>query len=220
MTPRPPAEGRISNPFGAIIYDTSSAPIYRNRWGFHLGIDIAVPVATPVRAAASGVVEHAGPDHLLGYHVVIGHPAGWRTLYAHLDRLDVAAGDGVYGGRIIGLSGNTGLSTGPHLHFETWARCSRLGGNLYDLTRGDGTAIPLDPAPIWQGRWPDVTGEALPAPERTRVPVLIGGQEVGHGYLVDDITYVDVFGRSRPLRPLAEALGYQVEWRDGTVHLS
>jgi murein DD-endopeptidase MepM/ murein hydrolase activator NlpD len=86
---------------------------------FHTGIDIGVREGTEVHATAGGVVEYAG-DQRSGYGrvIFINHPGGFVTVYAHNSRLLVAAGQTVQAGQLIALSGNTGYSTGPHLHYE------------------------------------------------------------------------------------------------------
>ena len=86
----------------------------------HEGVDIAAPTGTPVRAMKSGRVEHAGAWGGYGLSVVLTHGSNVRTLYAHLSRIDVKAGDRVNGGDQIGAVGQTGSATGPHLHFEVW----------------------------------------------------------------------------------------------------
>jgi len=101
-----PLRGYITSPFGP-------------RWGRkHEGIDIAVPTGTSVKAAANGEVTYAGWKGGYGYTVTIEHAHNMKTLYAHNSRLTVDAGDYVSQGDQIALSGNTGNSTGPHLHFE------------------------------------------------------------------------------------------------------
>ena len=84
----------------------------------HTGIDIAVSMGQVVRAAGGGVVVLAGPHEVYGLHVLLQHPDDLRTMYGHLSRLTVAVGDTVPAGGVLGLSGNTGRSTAPHLHFE------------------------------------------------------------------------------------------------------
>lgn len=84
----------------------------------HHGVDLGVPVGTPVHAMAAGTVSLAGPRRGYGLAVMIDHGAGWITLYGHLERVDVSVGDNVRAGTPLGRSGNTGISTGPHLHFE------------------------------------------------------------------------------------------------------
>jgi len=101
-----PAKARISSNFG-------------QRWGrMHYGIDIAVVTGTPVKAAADGVVTFAGTNGGYGILVTIDHGNGVETRYAHNSRVAVKVGQQVKRGDIIAYSGNTGNSTGPHLHFE------------------------------------------------------------------------------------------------------
>jgi murein DD-endopeptidase MepM/ murein hydrolase activator NlpD len=84
----------------------------------HPGIDLAVPEGSDVRAAGGGVVERTGTDSSYGLFVLLEHPAGYETMYGHLSRVLVSVGDSVEAGQVIALSGNTGRSTAPHLHFE------------------------------------------------------------------------------------------------------
>jgi murein DD-endopeptidase MepM/ murein hydrolase activator NlpD len=84
----------------------------------HPGIDIAVPLATPVRAAGGGSVTEAGYNADYGLFVLLRHQDGYETMYGHMSRLIAAEGDEVQAGEVIGLSGNSGRSTAPHLHFE------------------------------------------------------------------------------------------------------
>jgi murein DD-endopeptidase MepM/ murein hydrolase activator NlpD len=84
----------------------------------HPGIDIAVPIGTPVRASGGGTVTAAGYDADYGLFVLLRHPSGYETMYGHASRLLTAEGDEVQAGQVIGLSGNSGRSTAPHLHFE------------------------------------------------------------------------------------------------------
>lgn len=101
-----PVTGRISSRFG-------------ERWGrMHYGLDIAVPTGTPVRAAAAGRVTFSGMQGGYGYLIKIDHGNGVETRYAHNSRLVAKVGQTVKRGDIIAYSGNTGNSTGPHVHFE------------------------------------------------------------------------------------------------------
>ncbi|AZQ77671.1 hypothetical protein EJ997_10285 [Flaviflexus ciconiae] len=96
--------------------------LFGPRWGgFHAGIDWAVPVGTPVRAWRDGVITNQGWDTLAGrtgFGKVLAHAGGFGSYYGHLSRLLGFPGDRVRAGDVIGYSGNTGNSTGPHLHFE------------------------------------------------------------------------------------------------------
>ena len=84
----------------------------------HPGIDIAVPLGSAVRAAGGGTVLQTGQEAEYGLFVLLEHPGGLQTMYGHLSRATVAAGQAVDAGQVIGLSGNSGRSSAPHLHFE------------------------------------------------------------------------------------------------------
>ena len=88
--------------------------------GEHPGIDIAVAEGSYVRAAGGGVVTEAGEDEVYGQFVRIRHAGGFETVYGHASQLFVASADTVARHEVIALTGNTGLSTAPHLHFEVW----------------------------------------------------------------------------------------------------
>jgi murein DD-endopeptidase MepM/ murein hydrolase activator NlpD len=89
-------------------------------WRQHNGIDIAIPTGTPVKPVSSGVVVYCGNRSGYGNTIVVEHDNGVITLYAHNSRNLVAEGQPVSADTIIALSGSTGRSTGPHLHFEAW----------------------------------------------------------------------------------------------------
>ena len=107
-----PLRGRLTSLFGPRTH-----PIYGTP-DFHTGVDIAVPEGTEVHAAAPGTVTWAGTRGGYGLLVIIDHGDGYSTYYGHLSRILVHVGQFVEVGQVIALSGNTGLSTGPHLHFE------------------------------------------------------------------------------------------------------
>ncbi len=88
----------------------------------HTGIDIGAGYGAPVHAAATGVVVTAGVISGYGNAVVIDHGDGIATLYGHLSRFAVRTGQRVDVGQTVGAVGNTGNSTGPHLHFEVRVR--------------------------------------------------------------------------------------------------
>ncbi|MBD3766843.1 MAG: peptidoglycan DD-metalloendopeptidase family protein [Gammaproteobacteria bacterium] len=92
-------------------------PVTKKR-SFHEGLDFSCDVGTPVQTTADGVVESAGWDGGYGLKVVVNHGYGFKTVYAHLSKASVKRGEVVAKGDDIGLSGNTGLSSGPHLHYE------------------------------------------------------------------------------------------------------
>ncbi len=86
---------------------------------YHRALDIGADTGVPVKASDSGYVAAAGWSNVgYGNYVVIDHGNGFRTLYAHLSRIDVQAGQPVQQGAVIGAVGATGNATGPHLHFE------------------------------------------------------------------------------------------------------
>jgi murein DD-endopeptidase MepM/ murein hydrolase activator NlpD len=86
---------------------------------FHNGIDVANRIGTPIRAAASGRVVHVESQiGNYGRFVIVRHPDGFQTLYAHLNDFSVRTGEYVDRGEVLGVMGNTGRSTGPHLHFS------------------------------------------------------------------------------------------------------
>lgn len=108
----------VTSPFGLRI-----SPLNGKAEG-HVGVDLRAPEGTPVRAAGDAVVwrsylSNPAPPYLsYGECIWLDHGDGWATRYAHLSRRDVDNGDRVRAGDVIGLSGNTGASAGPHLHFE------------------------------------------------------------------------------------------------------
>src|SRR6266511_6469787 len=108
-----PVEGTLTSLFGTRdhMMGGGSAP-------FHAGIDLAVPVGTPVQAAQEGIVVFAGYHGAYGKAVKLDHAKGYSTLYAHNARLLVYVGQTIKAGQVICFSGSTGRSTGPHVHFE------------------------------------------------------------------------------------------------------
>jgi murein DD-endopeptidase MepM/ murein hydrolase activator NlpD len=104
----------ISSKFGKRIH-----PILKKQ-EFHTGIDLKAKMNTPVLAPADGVVEYGMRHKKSGYGklIIIAHNFGFKTLYGHLNKIDRKVGEVVRKGDIIGYTGNTGLSSGPHLHYE------------------------------------------------------------------------------------------------------
>ena len=105
---------RVTSPFGWRTHPITG------RQHLHGGIDIAAPNGTPIMASKAGVVVISQYGSSYGNYVVISHPDGTRTLYAHMSQRNVSAGDTVRQGQTVGLVG----STGNHLHFETWTGSS------------------------------------------------------------------------------------------------
>ncbi|MBN2765636.1 MAG: peptidoglycan DD-metalloendopeptidase family protein [Paludibacteraceae bacterium] len=92
-------------------------PVYRTR-RFHAGMDFTAPTGTDIYATGNGTVQSAGWKQGYGNTVEINHGFGYLTLYAHMHKINVKPGQKVKRGEVIGLVGNTGKSTGPHLHYE------------------------------------------------------------------------------------------------------
>ena len=99
----------------------------------HMAFDIAVPVGTPIKTTMDGKVIHAGWNNQGYGNLVIVENGAYRTYYAHLSSIPVSVGEQVAAGTVIGLSGNTGHSTGPHLHYEI--RQNKVAINPSALTR-------------------------------------------------------------------------------------
>jgi murein DD-endopeptidase MepM/ murein hydrolase activator NlpD len=108
-----PVEGGLTSPFGE-----RGQVMGGGGTKFHAGIDLSVPSGTPVQAVQAGTVVFAGYNGAYGKVVKLDHPNGFSTLYAHNSRLLVHVGQNIKAGEVICLSGSTGRSTGPHLHFE------------------------------------------------------------------------------------------------------
>lgn len=136
-------------------------PDVYGRFGYlgHNGIDLATPVGTPILAIDAGVASHAKNDPTgYGNYVRIDHEWG-ISLYGHLSQLHVQPWQSVNRGQVIGLSGNSGMSTGPHLHFEV---------RLHPVNDGNGYGGRVDPVPfvaLEYLRWP----EYLPAELREKL---------------------------------------------------
>lgn len=120
----------ITQYFGNTPFATANAQVYNGHG--HNGIDIGVPIGTPVLAALSGTILDTGNTdavydssgnqcYSFGKWVMIDHGNGLNTMYAHLSEIDVSRGESVATGQLLGLSGMTGYATGPHLHFGVYA---------------------------------------------------------------------------------------------------
>ncbi|MRJ01909.1 MAG: peptidoglycan DD-metalloendopeptidase family protein [Epsilonproteobacteria bacterium] len=111
-TGRPLKYRRVSAPFGYRLH-----PIYQKKM-FHFGIDLVAPIGTPIYAPADGVVFFRGVKSGYGKFLLLNHPFGFSTAYGHLSRIVVRQGEFVQKGELIAYVGNTGRTTGPHLHYE------------------------------------------------------------------------------------------------------
>ena len=120
-----PIRGRITSRYGWRI-----SPITGKR-GFHSGLDIAAPTGTPIGAGMSGRVSSVGYSAVFGNYVIISHHSNYRTLYAHLSSIKTRSGAYVSAGQTIGYVGNTGQSTGPHLHFQVYKNGSTINPALF-----------------------------------------------------------------------------------------
>ena len=98
---------------------------------FHSGMDIGAPIGTPFHAPAPGAVVFAGRHPEYGITVIIDHGSDTKSLYGHLSRLSVAMDEKVGRGQMIGLSGNTGRSSGPHLHYEIQVKGQPVNPHSY-----------------------------------------------------------------------------------------
>jgi murein DD-endopeptidase MepM/ murein hydrolase activator NlpD len=107
-----PVRGWVSSGFGRRV-----SP-FTGKDTMHGGVDITAPLRTPVVAPAAGTVAFAGHEAGLGNTVTISHGYGMRTIYGHMDKVRVKTGQNLRRGELIGWVGNSGLSTGPHLHYE------------------------------------------------------------------------------------------------------
>ncbi len=121
-----PTWGTLSSPLG-----WRHDPFQPITWSYHWGLDIAATAGTPVVASAAGVVRYAAPFGGYGGTIVIEHLGQWATVYGHLDWMGVKPWQSVAQGAVIGTVGNTGHSTGPHLHFEIRHRGIPLDPLLY-----------------------------------------------------------------------------------------
>jgi murein DD-endopeptidase MepM/ murein hydrolase activator NlpD len=107
-----PMRGVLTSVFGPRLSPWTRRP------EFHAGVDLAAMPGTPVKATAAGIVKLAGAAEGYGLAVYLDHGAGIESRYGHLQKVGVTRGQRVERGEAIGLSGNTGRSTGPHLHYE------------------------------------------------------------------------------------------------------
>ena len=115
----------VSREFGVVHHSVT------NVTRVHDGVDFNVPNGTPVRATADGKVIQAVEIKNYGLVVTIKHARGFQTFYAHLSKLAVRVGEKVKRGATIGYSGNSGLSSGPHLHYEVRVRGEKVNPQNY-----------------------------------------------------------------------------------------
>ncbi len=117
-----PVPGRVGSGYGPRVGHTGTTHM-------HQGLDLTAKLGDPIAAAAPGKVEHAGPAGTYGNLVIVRHENGYQTRYAHMSAVGVKVGEQVTTGQQLGNVGSTGLSDGPHLHFEV-----RKGDQAIDPT--------------------------------------------------------------------------------------
>lgn len=123
-----PVRGAVNSEFGRRLSPWTGAP------EFHSGIDISSDRGTPVKAPAPGVVVFAGAQAEYGNSIILDHGNDIKSLYGHLQKIQVVQGQRVERGQVIALSGNTGKSSGPHLHYEILVKGQSVNprGYLWD----------------------------------------------------------------------------------------
>lgn len=109
-----PIQGRLTSPFG---YRRDP---FTGRKSFHSGIDLAAPEGTKIKVILDGTVSLTSYSRIFGNYMIVTHPNGYQSLYGHLSRFNAKKGEQVSQGDIIALVGNTGLSTGPHVHLSIY----------------------------------------------------------------------------------------------------
>lgn len=121
-----PLYGLITSPYG-----WRANPFGGSGSEFHNGVDIAAPYGTAIRATADGKVEQAGWDGSYGICVTLYHRDGIETMYGHMSRTIVSAGQTVKKGQVIGYEGETGRATGPHVHYQVNVNGSSVNPMTY-----------------------------------------------------------------------------------------
>ncbi len=165
-----PVRGSVNSEFGKRASPWTKEP------EFHSGMDIAADRGTPVKAPAAGSVQHAGTGAEYGLYVMIDHDNGVRTLYGHLSKILVERGQRVDRGTVVGLTGNTGRSSGPHLHYEVYIRGQAVNPRAYLWDEVGASVLAAQPAARSSvARARPVPGPAAHAPapaahEPARVP--------------------------------------------------
>ena len=120
-----PVRGQVNSDYGSRVSPWSAKP------EFHSGLDIGAPVGTPVRAPAPGTVVFAGVHAEYGQTLIVDHGNDTKSIYGHLSRLHVAVNQKVERGEAIALTGNTGRSSGPHLHYEIQVKGQSVNPTSY-----------------------------------------------------------------------------------------
>ena len=126
-------------------------PILRT-WRAHRGVDYAMPTGTPIEATGDGRVIERATQSTYGNTIVIRHPNGWTTRYAHMNRFatGTSVGSRVDQGEVIGYVGMTGLATGPHVHYEMRINGTHVDPRAIELPPGD--PVPIDQWELWESQ--------------------------------------------------------------------
>ncbi|MDR3350193.1 MAG: peptidoglycan DD-metalloendopeptidase family protein [Prevotellaceae bacterium] len=165
-----PISNQVTSPFGF------------RKWRHHYGIDLRLKRGDPVLCAFDGTVRIARRSKTYGYYAVVRHYNGLETVYAHLSRLLVTPNQPLKAGELIGRGGNTGRSTGPHLHYELrylgvalnpahvidFERCAPLGDTLYLTARHFDYIKEIEQIRVWTVREGDTLGRIA---QKTGIPV-------------------------------------------------
>lgn len=121
-----PVDGQLSSGFGMRVH-----PRYGSK-KFHSGIDLSAPRGTPIHATADGIISFSGWSKGNGNIVVIEHGHGFSTVYAHNTKNLIKVGQTVKRGQKIATTGSTGVSTGPHVHYEVWKNGERVNPESFE----------------------------------------------------------------------------------------
>lgn len=121
-----PVDGQLSSGFGMRVH-----PRYGSKM-FHSGIDLSAPRGTPIHATADGIISFSGWSKGNGNIVVIEHGHGFSTVYAHNTKNLIKVGQTVKRGQKIATTGSTGVSTGPHVHYEVWKNGERVNPESFE----------------------------------------------------------------------------------------
>ena len=157
-----PARGfRISSPYGERVHPVTG------KVSLHNGTDIATPTGTPLKAAHNGTVKRASVDSISGNYVVVDHGLGVQTTYCHLSQVDSVEKHRVARDGVIGLSGNTGRVTGPHLHYILRVNATAVDAERYGHAPGNVGAVS---APVLPALAPPPTEKPPPKPKKKATP--------------------------------------------------
>jgi murein DD-endopeptidase MepM/ murein hydrolase activator NlpD len=126
-----PVQGRITSLVGIRNDPIDGVP------RSHKGVDIAIPVGTPIKPVASGTIVYSGNGPGYGNMIIVQHQDGMRTVYAHNSINMATSGEQIDRNTVIALSGSTGRSTGPHLHFEAWKEGFNLTSSFSGYGNGE-----------------------------------------------------------------------------------